>query len=71
MVSYGMGKHPVLEKRHFFLDGKTKKWRHGKVRGLTGLDFAMCVNAMEEFEDVLLSPWKSPKPTLADEADAG
>ncbi len=67
VVSYKTGSPPVLEKRHLFLDGKTKQWRLGKVRGLTGLDFAMAVERMEEFEDVLLGPWRSKKRAGVDE----
>jgi hypothetical protein len=50
---------PVLEKRHQYRHGGGVAWRNGKVRGLTGLDFAMAVQHMEEFEAALLSPWKS------------
>jgi hypothetical protein len=52
---------PVLEKRHMFLDKKSGQWRAGKVRGLTGLDFARCVDSMAEFEEFLLAPWRSGK----------
>ena len=49
---------PVLEKRHQYRHG-SEAWRNGKVRGLTGLDFATAVQHMEEFETPLLTPWKS------------
>lgn len=61
VVRYGQ-MPPVLEKRHLFLDSKTKQWRLGKVRGMTGLDFAMCVNQMEEFQDAIMAPWRARRP---------
>lgn len=59
VVQYGPGP-PVLEKRHQYLaGGETGQWRNGKVRGFTGLDFATAVGHLEEFQDVLLKPWRS------------
>jgi hypothetical protein len=60
VVSYGGSNSPaVLEKRHFYLDGKTGLWKHGKVRGFTGLDFARAVQLMDQFWPVLKEGWKS------------
>ena len=58
VVRYGTSP-PVLEKRHFFIDGKTGLWRTGKVKGLTGLDLALVLDRLEEFQDQLLEPWKA------------
>lgn len=58
MVQYGPGP-PVLEKRHQYLSGNAGDWRNGKVRGFTGLDFATAVQHLEEFQDVLLKPWRA------------
>jgi hypothetical protein len=58
VVRYGSSP-PVLEKRHFFIDGKTQLWRTGKVKGLTGLDLALVLDRLEEFQDELLEPWKA------------
>ena len=61
VVQYGPGP-PVLEKRHQYLSGDTGEWRNGKCRGFTGLDFATAVGHLEEFQDVLLKPWRSKHP---------
>lgn len=57
VVSYGTSP-PVLEKRHFYRDGQGR-WHTGKLRGLSGLDLALILDRLEEFQDVLLRPWRS------------
>lgn len=57
VVQYGNAP-PVLEKRHFWLDSKTSLWRVGKCRGMTGLDLAIVLDRLEEFQAVLLEPWR-------------
>jgi len=57
VVSYGGP--AVLEKRHFYLDSKSGEWRHGKVRGLTGLDLGTALNVLDEFWERLSEGWKS------------
>lgn len=57
VVSYGASP-PVLEKRHFFLEGRSGEWRTGKVRGLTGMDLAIILSCLEQFQEPLLAPWK-------------
>jgi hypothetical protein len=60
VVSYGKADAPaVLEKRHFYLDGATNTWKHGKIRGLTGLDFGRAVGLMEQFWPLLKRGWES------------
>jgi hypothetical protein len=56
VVTYGPGA-PVLEKRHFFVD-RAGKWRPGKCRGLTGIDLAVLLSCLEQFEGPLMRPWK-------------
>lgn len=56
VVAYGSAP-PVLEKRHFYLDSKAGQWKHGKVRGLNGLDLALAFDRLEEYREAILSPW--------------
>lgn len=62
VVSYGGGA-PVLEKRHYYL-GKDNRWHPGKCRGLTGLDWAICLTVREQFETMLLAPWRTGRALL-------
>jgi hypothetical protein len=43
------------------LDGATGLWKHGKIRGLTGIDFARVMQTMDEFWPVLKKGWESAK----------
>jgi hypothetical protein len=60
VVSYGDAP-AVLEKRHFYLDGASGMWKHGKIRGMTGLDFGRAVQLMPEFWPMLSRGWESAK----------
>jgi len=56
VVSYGGGP-PVLEKRHFWMDSRGV-WQPGKCRGLNGLDLAVALSCMEQYQEALMRPWK-------------
>ena len=60
VVRYGKGA-PVLEKRHFYLDSRTGNWAAGKVKGLNGLDMALLLDRLEEYQEALLAPWRTAR----------
>jgi len=69
VVSYGGGA-PVLEKRHYYL-GKDNRWHPGKCRGFHGLDWAVALTVREQFESMLLAPWKSGRALLEERPGQG